>query len=313
MMSRRAILAVLVVVAASNRTVQAQVIAGNFAGSYSLLDAGSLVGVPGESGGLTFKAGDPNTLLLGGNADSASGAIYQIGVARGAGNHITGFSGAATLFATAPNIDGGLAYGPNSVLFYTAYPTNTLGQIKLGSSAPDKLIDLTPSGVTSSTGGLNFVPAGFPGAGGMRILSYNGGGFYSAALAPDGAGTFDLSAVTLLTTTGFGPDGTMYVPLTAPAFAGPSILISELQSLANRVSAYSLDAAGTPIPGSRQDFMTSVTSAGALLDPLTGDFLFSTFGSSNHLLVVTASVPEPSGFLFAGLGALALRTWRKRR
>src|SRR5689334_11132336 len=146
MIVRRAILAVLVGLVVAGDSGRAQVIAPAFAGNYSLTDLGAAPGVPAPYGGLTLKAGDPNTLLLGGNADAPTGAIYQIGVTRGTGNHITGFSGSATLFSTAPNIDGGLAYGPNNVLFYTAYPINRLGQIKPGSTAPDKLIDLTPLG-----------------------------------------------------------------------------------------------------------------------------------------------------------------------
>ncbi len=310
---RRTVLAVFVAAAVGGAAARGQVIAPAFAGNYSFTDLGPAPGVPGLICGLTLKAGDPNTLLLGGAGDSPAGAIYQIGVTRGAGNHITGFSGAAAPFSTAPNIDGGLAYGPNNVLFYTAFPVNTLGQIKPGSSAPDKLIDLTPLGVASSTGPVAFVPAGFPGAGGIRIASFNGGGFYSATLTPDGTGTFGLSAMTLLTTTVNGPDGMVYVPSAAPVFAGPSVLISEQQSLANRISAYGLDAGGVPIPGSRQNFMTGLASAGASLDPLTGDFLFSTFQPDHVLVVAPSAVPEPSGLLLAGSAAGGLLALRRRR
>jgi hypothetical protein len=304
------------VVALISSPVSAQVvIAPPFAGNYSFTDLGAATGVVTPYGGLTLKAGDPNTLLLGGAANGSTGAIYQIGLTRGAGNHITGFTGAATLYSTAPNIDGGLAYGPGGVLFYTTFSNNLLGQIKPGSSAPDKLIDLTAAGVNGSTGSVNFVPAGFPGAGGIRILSYSGGGFYSAALTPDGSGTYDLSAVTLLTNTGSGPEGLIHVPPASPVFVGPSMLIAEYG--ANRISAYNLDASGVPIPATRQDFMTGLAGAeGAFLDPLSGDFLFSTFGGTNHVLVVQgfASVPEPSSMILSGLGAVVvLRTVRRRR
>src|SRR5437868_3406973 len=105
----------------------AQTIAPAFAGSYSFLDLGSAAGVATPYGGVTFKAGNPNTLLLGGAANNPTGAILQIGVTRGAGNHITGFAGGATPFSTAPNIDGGLVYGPNGVLFFTTFSNNNLG------------------------------------------------------------------------------------------------------------------------------------------------------------------------------------------
>src|SRR6478672_8002985 len=86
------------VVALISSPVSAQVvIAPPFAGNYSFTDLGAATGVVTPYGGLTLKAGDPNTLLLGGAANVSTGAIYQIGLTRGAGNHITGFTGAATL------------------------------------------------------------------------------------------------------------------------------------------------------------------------------------------------------------------------
>ncbi|MFO0909723.1 MAG: hypothetical protein U0794_15480 [Isosphaeraceae bacterium] len=285
----------------------AQAIAPGFSGSYSLNNLGSAAGVPGSYGGLTLLYNDPNVLLIGGNANGASGGIYAVNLIRGAGNHITGFSGSATLYATAPNIDGGLAYGPGNVLFFTRYPSNGIGEIKPGSSSPDKLVTL--SGVASSVGSVAFVPAGFPGAGTMKIASYSGGGFYEATLTPDGSGTYDVGTGTLQATTGSGPEGLAYIPAGSPLFSNPSMLISEYSG--NRVSAYTLDANGAPIPGSRQDFVTGLSGAeGAFVDPLTGDFLFSTFGSGSQIYSVqgfTAAVPEPGslllGLCLTGVGA----------
>ncbi|MDQ6860347.1 MAG: putative Ig domain-containing protein [Verrucomicrobiota bacterium] len=279
----------------------AQTIAPAFANDYSLVDLGSAQGVPTNYGGLTLKSGDPNTLLLGGAANGASGAIYAIGVTRDANNHIIGFSGNASLFSTAPNIDGGLAYGPGGVLFYTGYPSNELGQIKPGSSTPDKVFSLSPLGVASSVGTVQFVAPGFPDAGAIRIASYNQGGFYSGTLTADGMGTFNLSGVAERTNTAAGPEGIVYVPAGAPVFSGPSMLISEYS--ANRVSAYSLDANGIPVPASRQDFITGLNGAlGAYTDPITKDFLFSTYGGGNHVVAVRGFVvppctPPPAGMV----------------
>src|SRR3712207_557145 len=136
-------------------------------------------------------------------------------------------------------------------------------------------------GVASSVGTVQFVPLGFPDAGAIRIMSYNGGGFYSGTLTSDGMGTFNLSNVMLRTNTGGGPEGLIYVPNGAPVFSGPSMLISEYSQ--GRVSAYQLDSNGIPIPATRQDFITGLSGAeGATLDPLTNDFLFSTFGGQNR-------------------------------
>jgi len=47
--------------------------------------------------GLTFL--DSNTILIGGQANTNAGRLYTIDVIRGAGNHITNFSGTATSLA----------------------------------------------------------------------------------------------------------------------------------------------------------------------------------------------------------------------
>ena len=143
-----------------------------YAGSYTFSDLGPVPGVPGLNAGLTLKAGDSSTLLIGGDANSAAGKLYSIGVTRGAGNHIIGFTGSAAVFADAAYNDGGVQYGPGGVLFVTRWPDNQLGQIKPGSLSTDKIVNLAPLGVTNSPGGLAFVPSGFPGAGQLKIASY---------------------------------------------------------------------------------------------------------------------------------------------
>lgn len=111
--------------------------------SYTCDSLGSVPGLPTPYGGVTFL--NNNTLLIGGAANTDDGAIYEIGITRGADNHITGFSGPASVYATAPFIDGGLTFGPGGVLFFTGYPTNTLGEIKPASSAPDATVALDES------------------------------------------------------------------------------------------------------------------------------------------------------------------------
>jgi len=143
-----------------------------YAGTYTFTDLGSVPGLPPFYGGLTLKDGDPNTLLIGGNANAAPGALYSIGVVRDAGNHIIGFSGSASFFADAAFNDGGVVYGPGGVLFLARWPVNELGQTKPGSAITDRIIDLDPLGVVPSPGGLAFVPVGFPGAGQLKLVSW---------------------------------------------------------------------------------------------------------------------------------------------
>jgi hypothetical protein len=60
------------------------------------------------------------------------------------------------------------------------------------------------------------------------------------------------------------------------------MLVSEYSY--SRVSSYLIDANGLPISASRQDFDVNVPGLeGATIDPVTGDFLFTTFGSTGHL------------------------------
>lgn len=287
-----------------------------FSSSYACDNLGTPTGVTGLLGGVAFL--NANTLLIGGNANAASGYIAQIGVTRGANQQITGFSGPATTFASAPNIDGGLTFGPGGILFATGYPTNTLLQYLPGANAPSKIINL-PSGL-SSVGSLQFVPSGFGGAGQLKIASYNNGSFYSATLTPDGTGTFDVAA----TDTGIdlpgGPEGLLYVTGANAGFGVNSLLVSEYA--AGSVGAYQVDANGNPIASSRQTFLSGLSGAeGAVFDPVTGDFLFSTFGSGNSLYVIsgfeapTPGVPEPStwAMLILGFGLVGAAARRRQK
>ncbi|MDP6343266.1 MAG: PEP-CTERM sorting domain-containing protein [Alphaproteobacteria bacterium] len=293
----------------------------DFSGSYTDFDLGGPSGVPGPLGGLTFKAGDPNTLLIGGNANSTAADIYQIGLTRDINGHINGFTGPATFFADAygstGGIDGGLRYGPGGVLFYTSYGDNHIGQIKPGSTAPDKLVDLNPLGIGSSVGSLEFVPAGFAGAGKLKLVSYNTGQWYDATLTPDGFGTYDVSAPILRATLGGGPEGIVYIEAGNAGFGVDSVLVSEYGN--GKVAAYEIDANGDPITSTRRDFITDLSNAeGALIDPLTGDFLFSTFGGGDRVVVIqgfvppTNVIPEPGTLILFLLGLGGFGVMRRR-
>ncbi len=280
----------VVVIAAS--TCTGQVIDPFFAGSYSYTDLGAPVGVPSPFGGLTLLDGSRDHLILGGSANSPSGALYLVPVSRDAFGHIDGFAGDAVYFADAPYNDGGVTYGPDGVLFASRWPVNELGQYLPGSTAPDKVIDLTALGVAGSHSAINFVPLGYSGAGRMKLSSWSGGQFYDAEYAPDGLGTFDVLSATQTATLPGGPEGFAYVPPGSPLFTGPTLIVSEFS--AGNVSVYDVDGAGDPIDGTRRDFMTGLGGAeGAYIDPYTGDFLFSTFGGGDRVIVVTGFVQPP--------------------
>ena len=272
-----------------------------FADDYSCIGLGAVPGLPNPYGGLTFKYDDPNTLLIGGAANSSAGRIYQVGVIRDANMHITGFSGTASVYpipqaAIGQFNDGGVAFGPQNVLFVTRYPVNQLEQSKVGSSAPDKVVDLSPLGVVASTGSIGFVPPGFPGAGSMKIVSFTDGGWYHADFVPDGSNTFDITAASLRANIVGGPEGIAFVPPGSPVFPSNSVLIA-LYGLGKVVTA-PLDANGDPILANAQDVLQQLGHAdGACIDPVTGDFLFGSFSAQGQLIRVSgfeAPTPTPT-------------------
>jgi hypothetical protein len=284
---RIGILLGLVLAATPVGTAAAQEVQPPFDSAYSATDLGPPPGVPARLGGLTLKAGTTDRLLIGGQANESGGALYEVGLVRDAAGHITGFSGTATRFADAANNDGGVTYGPGGVLFLARWPNNELGQMRPGSTTTDKVIPLGPLGVTASPGAILFTPQGQPGGGSLKLAGYGNGQWYDGDVVPDGNGTYDvvnLRAVPGAVLSG-GPEGIVYVPAGSPQFGGPSVLVSEYG--AGNVAAYGVDANGDPVIASRRTFIGGLSGAeGAFLDPVTGDFLFSTFGGAGRVIVV---------------------------
>ncbi len=309
--------------------VQAVTLATPFSSLYSLTDLGAISKLPIAYGGLTFKAEDPSTLLIGGSSDFPDAGFYSVSVTRDTENHITSF-GNASLFAKSPGINGGgidagLTYSPDrDVLLYTTYPDNSIGQIKTGSSSPDKQTDLGTIGISDSTGSLGFVPEGLTGAGQLKISSYSTNKFYSTNVNRD-SGTYGIAVPSKSVSLSGGLDGFVYVKAGNPGFSDDSLLMSEYDN--NAIAAYKIDANGDPIPDSRRDFITGIgyhspTSLigvqGATVDPVTGDFLFSTYFEGDPSVSKVyevrrseqlTSVPEPQG-VGAFVTALALIGFR---
>jgi hypothetical protein len=279
-------------------------VASPFDASYSLTNLGSPPGVPERLGGLTMKAGTTDRLLIGGDANESAGALWEIGVTRDASGHINGFTGTAGRFADAAFVDGGVTYGPGGVLFLSRWDTvaggngNRLGQTEPGSTVTDRVIDLAPLGVEHSPGSATVVPPGQPGAGSLKLASYPNGEWHDADLVPDGTGTYDLQNVTQVaaSTLPGGPEGFVYVNPGSEHFPNPSILLSEFNS--NEVAAYEVDANGDPVVTTRRTFVTGLTGAeGAATDPLTGDFLFSTFEAGAGSVIVVRGFAAQAGML----------------
>lgn len=284
----------------SHRDVNALALGTDFVAGYSVNSLGSVPGLPPLYGGLTFL--DNDTVLIGGNANTGNGRLYMIDVTRGAGGHITGFSGLAAVYGSVGEYnDGGVTFGPGGVLFTSRWPVNELGQTKPGSTDEDKIIDLAALGIAGSHAALGFVPTGFGGAGQLKMVSWSGGEFYTVVLAPDGAGTYDITSVVqedldpvaagIQNVLG-GPEGFVYIGGANAGFGVDSMLISEYS--AGTVGVYELDANGNPLVNTRRDFLTGLGGAeGAAIDPFTGDFVFSTFGGGDQVVVVQGFIAPP--------------------
>ena len=284
-MSTRALVLVVLSSVAS-----AQTFGPDFVTDYTYVDLGTPAGLTPGLGGVNFKSGNNNVLLIAGHAYQATGDIWEVPITRDTSGHINGYAGGESLHATAPYIDGCLSRGPGGVMFYTSYPVNILGQIKPGSTAPDRQDVLTlMSGVTSSMGGGGFVPAGFPGAGKLKVTSYTSDEWYELPLTPDANGTYIPGTAILRTAlhgTGYGgPEGAIWVHGGAPGFAVDSVVVSEHAEW--QVAAYDCDGNGDPIAASRRVLLDNLVHAdGAAIDPVTGDFVFTTQGGGDRVVVV---------------------------
>jgi len=258
---------------------------------YSCVNLGPIPNVPPEWGGLTLHPNDQNALLIGGNSNEESGKLYKVGITRDSDCHITGFSPSpTTVFSSAKYNDGGIAFGSSGVLFLARWPVNQIGQLLPGSTVEDKVIDLEPLNITSSPGGLGFVPTGFAGEGDLKTVSWPSGDWFTLTLAPDVNGTFDITGVTKDTTIPGGPEGFVYINQDNFGFGVDSILVAEWTD--NNIAAYESDSLGNPSPLTRKEFVLGLDGAeGAIIDPHSGDFLFITWGGAEILIAIRGFHP----------------------
>ncbi|MBZ0153640.1 MAG: hypothetical protein K8J09_19110 [Planctomycetes bacterium] len=247
--------------------VAAQTVLPPFSSHYEAVDLGFMPGVHNYAG-ITFAPNDPNTLLV---SAYQSGVIRAVPLQRDGLGRIAGF-GTPSVVASVGGNDGGLAFGPGGVLFFTWYGANRLGQLEPGSTSADRTDDLYPLGVSGSVGAVNFVPSGRPGAGRCKLVSYGGSTWYDVTLAPDGQGTFAVSSLSSPIQLQGGPEGMLWPPPGSPLL-GTGVLVAEWNA---GLYAYSTDQNGDPMPATRQLVMAGLSgNAGGAIDPVSGDFLFS--------------------------------------
>jgi hypothetical protein len=269
------------------------VLAPEFAEFYTAYELGPVPGIPPEArlGGSTIHYLDDNRLLVAGFSEAEYGKIYEIGVTRGACGHIVGFDGDANVVAETPYVDANLVYVQSGLLFYTEWPVNRISQLLPGEMAPAKTTELAGIGVAPSPGGLGFVPPGFDDPGGMRVLSWSGGEWFHLDRAPDGE-LFTLSNAVQTATLPNGPGGFAYVPEGSPGFDEPHVIVAEWS--ADQVGVYQVDAEGDPMEETRKDFFTEFPRPwGAYFEPVTGDYLFLTWGADVDRIYIVQGFEAP--------------------
>jgi large repetitive protein len=248
-----------------------------FAENYKPYNLGLPNGLPGPIGPMVFMPDDPDTVLIGGGIRGCGGSIYKVKVQRGEGGHIIGFDDdnnpdtpyVAEFYAYAPYLSG-MTYAPDGSL-------------------------ITTNPKYSPVAGIGFVPDDLPGAGELKGTGkWPNTGFYDLSYL--GSGQYNNPVQTGLVEPGSG--SFIYRPVTAPDFAGgPEILIVDPQS--DRVLAYEIDSHGNPIANTVDTFMKDFDwGVGAVVDPRTGDLLFSSAGNENTIY------PNNTILAVRGLGPL---------
>jgi hypothetical protein len=272
-----------------------------FDAAYTVYELGPVPGVLNPLGGTVVLASDPNTLLVAGGSETENGAIYRIGVSRDACGHITGFVGAASIMATTPYVDANLVYHSPDLLLYTEWPQYELSQLAGPATTPDRRVDLRTLGMSTDDdlgpGGLGLVPPPLAAEHELRLVTWPGGRWYHVATAADG-GLLQITSIAHTTTIPNDPGGFAYVPAGSPEFARQSMIVAEWRRVtpsSDRVAVYEVDDAGDPIVATRREFFhTFPRPWGAYFEPVTGDYLFLSWGTGNdRVYIVQGFVPPP--------------------
>ncbi|HXS94961.1 MAG TPA: PEP-CTERM sorting domain-containing protein [Candidatus Limnocylindrales bacterium] len=228
--------------------------------------------------------------------------IYALTVSRDASGRIisVGLPSPADPYAVVPTntltgvgVGGGLIYNSDGSLLYD---TDASGSIRTYSSGSSTVAheDVFAS---QTMGGLQYVPAGFTGAGLLKASAYSGstGAWYTILAS---------------TTTSTGPtaDSFAYAPADGLAVHANSVLVEDDQTFS--LTLYGVDAQGNPLPGSGalwyQGGPSIALNSGVVYDAHGHEYLFTL--TDGTMWALEEQAPEPGTFfpLAAAIAGLAL-------
>lgn len=266
-------------------------VAAPFDAVYRAYDLGAVPGVPRTRyGGCLIDRADPNLLYIGVDSETPAGSIWAVRVVRGCAGHIIGYEGTARRVAGAPYVDANLFYDRDGNLLYSMWPQSSIGIMRPGAAAPSQVIDLVAFGVPrgASPGGLAFVPTGFASAGELRAVGWSDYGWFRLPYGYAG-GVYALRPAERRAMFTQGTGGIAYVPSGSPLITRPSIVMAEWST---SVSFFDVDPQGDPLVATRRPFLTGLTNAwGAYFEPVTGDFMFPSWGNDRVVIVQGFQAP----------------------
>ncbi|MFV4649269.1 hypothetical protein ACNJUT_22000, partial [Mycobacterium tuberculosis] len=115
----------------------------------------------------------------------------------------------------------------------------------------------------------------------LKLADYSSGLFYDLTYSSDGSGGYNITGATAGPNVG-SPEAFVYVQ-NAPHFTQQSALLSDYSD--STVKAYAIDSTGNPT-GAGTTFISGLSGVdGATIDPVTGDFLFSTYNNQTIVRV----------------------------
>lgn len=149
-------------------------------------------------------------------------------------------------------------------------------------------------------GGLGLVPPSLPSARQLRLVTWPAGRWFHVDSSIE-EGLASIEGLAQTVTLPNEPGGFAYVPAGSPGFERQSVIVAEWRRpdpSADRVAVYEVDEAGDPRVDTRREFFAKFPRPwGAYFEPVTGDYLFLSWGTGeDHVFIVQGFEPPEEIF-----------------